>query len=177
MPELIAKSALAGRAPLTLLDTTLAEGTLGGLTSIACYPGTRAQVAKALKGWPEPNRFLDAPLRIWTGPEQVFLAGAEPPDLAGLAAVTDQTGGWAVLTLDGPAAVATLIRLYPLDFALSAMPTGSALRSPLGHMQSVLIRRAEGGFTLLVFRSMARTAWAELEEALQKLAARKAAAS
>lgn len=173
MPELIAKSALAGRAPLTLLDTTLAEGTLGPLTSIACYPGSLAKVKKALKGWPEPNRFLDAPLRIWTGPDQIFLAGAAP-DLAGLAAVTDQTGGWAVLTLDGPAAVATLIRLYPLDFRLHAMPAGSALRAPLGHMQSVLMRRGETGFTLLVFRSMARTAWAELEEAMQKLAARKA---
>lgn len=175
MPELIAKSALAGRAPLTLLDTTLAEGTLGALTSIACFPGSLTKVKKALKGWPEPNRFLDAPLRIWTGPDQIFLAGDPAPDLAGLAAVTDQTGGWAVLTLDGPAAVDTLIRLYPLDFALTAMPVGSALRSPLGHMQSVLIRRGESAFTLLVFRSMARTAWAELEEALQKLAARKAA--
>lgn len=175
MPELIAKSALSGRAPLTLLDTTLAEGTLGQITSIACFPGTLTKVTKALKGWPEPNRVLDAPLRIWTGPDQIFLAGAEAPDLAGLAAVTDQTGGWAVLTLDGPAAVATLIRLYPLDFRLSAMPAGSALRSPLGHMQSVLIRRGEGAFTLLIFRSMARTAWAEVEEAMQKLAARKAA--
>ena len=39
MPELIAKSALAGQGPLTLVDTTLAEVDPGAITSVALFPG------------------------------------------------------------------------------------------------------------------------------------------
>jgi sarcosine oxidase subunit gamma len=40
-------------------------------------------------------------------------------------------------------------------------------------MQMILMRDADS-FLILVFRSMARTAWHEIEEAMQILAARKA---
>jgi len=39
-------------------------------------------------------------------------------------------------------------------------------------MQSVLLRTGAETFLILVFRSMARTAWAEIAEAMQHLAAR-----
>ena len=42
MPNLIAKSALFGRAPLTLGGTTLAEAQLGPITSVAVFPGKLA---------------------------------------------------------------------------------------------------------------------------------------
>lgn len=176
MPDLFAKTALAGRAPVTLGGTTLAETDLGQITAIACFPGRLAEVTERLGGFPAPNRFLGAPLRLWTGPEQAFLIGAAAPDLAGLAAVTDQSGGWAALTLDGPEAEAALARLFPIDLRSGAFPVGSSIRAPLGHMQSALARMSETRFLILVLRSMARSAWSEVAEALERLAARAAVA-
>jgi heterotetrameric sarcosine oxidase gamma subunit len=175
VPELIAKTALSGQAPLTLAGVTLAEATLGPITSIAAFPGQEAATANALGGWPAPNRFIDAPIRVWTAPDQVFLIGAAAPDLTGLAATTDQTGGWAALRLDGPQAQAALARIYPLDLRPAAFAPGHAARAPFGHMQSVLLCLAPDSFLILVFRSMARTAWAEVAHVLQAMAARAAA--
>lgn len=178
MPELIAKSALFGQeavthAPETHAEVLLAEGDPGPITSIACFPGSRTKVSKLLGGFPKPNRFLDAPLRVWTGPEQAFLIGAPPPPgLEDIAAVTDQTGGWAVLEVSGAGAEAVLARLCPLDLRAKSFPVGAAARAPLGHMQSVLMRLGDARFQVMVFRSMARTAWHEMEEAAQNLAAR-----
>jgi heterotetrameric sarcosine oxidase gamma subunit len=155
VPNLIAKTALGGIAPVTHAGTTLAEVDPGPITSVACFPGAFAIVAKVLGGFPAPNSH----------------AGGLAPDLAGLAAVTDQSGGWAALSLSGPMAADALMRLVPLD--LGRMGPGQAARAPLGHMQMVLMGQ-EGGFLILVFRSMARTAWHEIEVAMKALAARKA---
>ena len=168
MPELIAKSALSGQT-VTHNTTTLAEVTLGQITSVACYPGQLAAVTAALGAFPAPNAH-DGGL-CWTGPEQAFVMGRAVPDLTGLAATTDQSGGWTALRLSGPLAVDALMRLVPLD--LRAMMPGAAARAPLGHMQMILMRD-EQGFVILIFRSMARTAWHEIETALKMCAARAA---
>ena len=106
MPELIAKTALQGHRPLTLAGTTLAEADPGPVHSVALFPGQEKAAAKALKplAFPAPNRFTEAGASrlVWTGRDQAFLIGAEPPALEGIAAVTDQSGGWATLTLTGP---------------------------------------------------------------------------
>ena len=177
MPELIAKSALEGQGPLTLGGVTLAEAVVGQITSIAVFAGKEKAVAKALKPlgltFPEPNCWSvkgDARI-IWTGRDQAFLTGVEPPMIEG-AAVTDQTGGWATLSVSGTAAVEALMRLVPLDLRLMAFPVGRAVRAPLNHMNAVLIRTGDYAFDLMVFRSMARTAWHELESAMQALEAR-----
>ncbi len=166
MPELIAKTALSGQT-VTHAATTLAEVTLGQITSVACYPGQLAAVTAALGAFPAPNTHGDG--LCWTGPEQAFVIGRAAPDLTGLAATTDQSGGWTALRLSGPLAVDALMRLVPLD--LRRMDVGAAARAPLGHMQMVLLREADG-FVILVFRSMARTAWHEIDTALQMCAAR-----
>lgn len=170
MPELIAKTALAGRAPVTHAGLTLAEADLGPITSIAAFPRQMKKLAKALGHFPAPG--THAKDLVWTGPEQAFLLGRPAPDLGDLAAVTDQSGGWACLTLTGPKAAEVLMRLMPLD--LRKLGPGQAARAPLGHMSAVLMGE-EGGFRILVFRSMARTAWHEIEEAMEMLAARAAA--
>jgi len=179
VPELIAKSALAGHAPLTRAGTTLAEGAAASITSIAPYPGRQPKVNAALKPlgltFPAPNtQSANGEARlIWTGRDQAFLIGAEAPaGLADHAALTDQTDGWAVLTLSGPLAVAALMRPFPLDLREGAFPVGRTLRAPLNHMQAILTRTAAEAFELMVFRSMARTAWAELADALEVLEAR-----
>lgn len=169
MPELIAKTALAGHAPVTHLGTTLAEADPGPITSIAAFPGQMKKLAKALGHFPAPNTHAQG--LVWTGPEQAFLLGRAAPDLSGLAAVTDQSGGWACLSLTGPRAADVLMRLVPLD--LRQLGPGQAARAPLGHMSAVLMGE-DGGFRILVFRSMARTAWHEIEEAMTMLAARAA---
>ena len=170
--ELIAKSALSGRS-VTWNGTVLAEVVLGPLTSIAVYPGQMRAVEQALgQRFPAPNTYgATAGVLCWTGPEQAFLIGRAAPDLGGIAALTDQTGGWAALRISGPQAAAALMRLVPLD--LRAMRVGQAARAPLGHMNMVLLRE-DAGFLALVFRSMARTAWHEIEVALKAMAARAA---
>lgn len=179
MPELIAKSALEGQGPVMLGGVTLAEMTVGPITSVAVYPGGAKAVAKGLKplglAFPEPNSSVaKAAARIvWTGRDQAFLIGVEPPELEG-AALTDQSDGWAVLAVSGTGAVDALMRLVPLDLRLAAFPVGRAARAPLNHVNVVLLRTGDYAFELMVFRSMARTAWHEIVAAMQALAARAA---
>jgi len=176
VPELIAKSALEGRS-LTQGTVTLAEVEVGPITSLAVFPGGAKAVAKGLKtlglAMPEPNTFAEKKgVRIvWSGRDQAFLIGAEPPVLEG-AALTDQSDGWAVLSVSGAAAVEVLARLVPVDLRLVAFPVGRAIRTQLNHMNVVILRVGDHAFEILVFRSMARTAWHELETTTHMVAAR-----
>lgn len=176
MPELIAKSALEGRT-LTLGTVTLTEVDVGPITSIAVFPGGAKGVAKGLKtlglAMPTPNGFVEkkGARIVWTGRDQAFLMSADCPLLEG-ASVTDQSDGWAVLGLSGAATVEVLARLVPVDLRLAACPVGTALRTQLNHMNVVILRTGDHAFEIMVFRSMARTAWHEIEAAMQMLAAR-----
>lgn len=179
MPELIAKSALAGTAPFTRAGTTLAEVSVDSITSVAPYPGRAKKVTTALKPlgltFPDPNTqsAKGAARMLWAGRDLAFLIGADAPEvLSEHAALTDQTDGWAMLALTGPAAVDALMRLVPLDLRDAAFPVGRTTRAPLNHMQMQITRTAPDAFELMVFRSMARTAWHELAEVLEMLAAR-----
>jgi heterotetrameric sarcosine oxidase gamma subunit len=185
VPELIAKTALFGRKPLvvaanTANATTLTEVDPGRITSIAPYPGQEKALAKALKPlgftFPAPNSFArhnDAVL-AWSGRDQAFLIGADCPDLGSSAATTDQSGGWVTLSVQGPMAADALMRYAPIDLRLAHFPVGQAARTPLYHMSMLILRTSDDGFHLMLFRSMARTAWHEIEVALKTLAARAA---
>ncbi len=179
MPELIAKSPLSGVWPVAHGGLRLSEHSLGQITSIAPMPGQENAVAKALKplglAYPAPNIFVTAgeATLVWTARDTAFLIGIAPPTITG-AALTDQSGGWAALRLEGATADQALMRLYPLDLRLHTFPQGSSARAPLNHMQSVLLRTAPYAFDILVFRSMARTAWHEIEAAMKTLTARAA---
>jgi heterotetrameric sarcosine oxidase gamma subunit len=178
VPELIAKSALEGRR-LTLGTVTLAEADPGPITSIAVFPGGAKAVAKGLKtlglAMPSPNSFSErkGARIVWTGREQAFLIGVAPPLIEG-AALTDQTDGWSVLGVSGAGAVDVLARLVPVDLRLAACPVGSALRTGLNHMNAVILRTGDHSFEVMVFRSMARTAWHELETTMSMVSARAA---
>lgn len=177
MPELIAKSSLEGQGALTLGGVTLAEMLVGPITSVAILPGGDKVVAKGLKplglSFPTPNSFVEkkGARLVWTGRDQAFLIGADPPALDG-AAVTDQTDGWAVLALGGVGAAEVLARLVPLDLRLASFPVGQAVRSQVNHMNVVLLRTGDHAFEVMVFRSMARTAWHEFVAAMEGWAAR-----
>ncbi|MFN3822568.1 MAG: sarcosine oxidase subunit gamma [Pseudorhodobacter sp.] len=174
MADLIAKSPLGGLS-VTIGTLTLAEVDAGPITSVAPFRGQAKALDKALKplglAFPAPNRLRagKGARLVWTSRDQAFLIGADAAILAPHAALTDQTDGWAMLRLSGQGAADALMRLVPLD--LDAMLSGEAARAPLGHMQSILMRE-ESGFEILVFRSMARTAWHEIETAMKSLAAR-----
>jgi heterotetrameric sarcosine oxidase gamma subunit len=176
VPELIAKSALDGRS-LTLGAVTLAEVSVGPITSVAVLPGGGKALAKGLKGlglaMPEPNSFAEkkGARIVWTGRDQAFLIGVEPPALEG-AAVTDQSDGWVVLAVSGTGAVDVLARLVPLDLRLATFPVGRAVRTQVNHMNAVVLRTGDYAFELMVFRSMARTAWHELDATMHMVAAR-----
>lgn len=140
-------------------------------------PGQEKALARNLKQFgltfPRPNTFVTSAgaTLVWTGRNQAFLFGFAPPELAG-AALTDQSDGWATLQLEGQSAADALMRLYPLDLRAQSFAPGAAVRAPLNHMQSVLMRTAPDMFKILVFRSMARTAWHEVEQAMKTLYAR-----
>jgi len=170
VPDLIAKSPLDGRT-ITLAETTLSEVALGPITSIAPFPGQTDAVSAAL-GHPFPGPNTRSGPLLWTGRNLAFLLGL-PPDLTGLAACTDQTGGWCALRLTGPAAADALMRYVPVDLRPEAFPVGTCIRSALNHMAMILVREPTG-FLILTFRSMAETAWHEVETALHALAARAA---
>ena len=182
MPELIARPPLAGRAALTCGGVTLSEAAPRPITSIAPFRGQKAALAEALSALgfllPAPNRFSSAATGqlVWTGRDQFFLIGTPPGPLYGRAALTDQTDGWAALRLDGPGAEAVLARIVPLDVRAPVFAPGHAARVPFNHMSSVLMRLAPESFEVLVFRSMAQTAWHEIEAAKTVLAARGALA-
>ncbi len=88
-----------------------------------------------------------------------------PEGLAGHAAVTDQSDGWAGVLLAGEAGrvAQALARLVPVDLRPAAFPAVRVLRAPVNHMSAIVLRRTEG-VELWVFRSMARTLWHELTE-------------
>lgn len=176
MPKLIAKTPLEGRK-LTLGPLTLAETPVGPVTSIAVFPGRAEAVAQGLHSlglaMPTPNRVVEAngARIVWTGRDQAFLIGVTPPALDG-AAVTDQTDGWATLTLWGAGAEDVLARLLPLDMRPLAFPVGETRRTRLNHMNAIVLRLDGTKFQILVFRSMARTAWDELESTMHMVLAR-----
>ena len=72
---------------------------------------------------------------------------------------------------DNELSVLFLMRLVPVDLRDSAFPVGRCIRAPLNHMQAILTRTAPDAFEVMVFRSMGRTAWGELAEALEVLEA------
>jgi sarcosine oxidase subunit gamma len=183
VPDLIAKPAL-GQESLSRAGCTLAEAGPAPVTSIAPFPGQERAVDQALQplglAFPAPNAVSrsGAARLVWTGLGQAFLIGLPAPAaLAGHAALTDQTDGWARLCLTGPAAAEALMRLVPLDLGARAFPAGRVARTGLNHMNLILLRDARDtrdSFELMVFRSMARTAWHEIAEALARIEARAA---
>lgn len=175
MAELAAEAAFEGAGlPLAAGGTTLAALPEVARVSVAPFAGQREAVATALGTLlPEPGRAAGGVL--WAGLGLWLVEGRQAGEvsrrLAGLAAVTDQSDGWAGLRLTGATAVDVLARLVPLD--LAGFGPGSAARSLLHHVP-LLILSVPAGFDLLVPRSYARTALGEIAQAMRAAAARAA---
>lgn len=178
MASLIESHPLEGRVPLLAGGQRLVAADPGRVTSVMPFAGQDRAVAAALKklglGWPEPNRSRSAGAAtcLWTGRNQAFLCGADPGELDGAAALSDQSDGWAVLRLEGPRAAEVLARLVPVDLRPGSFAPGHVARTGLGHIATILHRTPAGAFEIWVFRSMAETAVHELHEAMISVAAR-----
>ena len=180
MPSLIETSACDGLLPVQAGGVMLDEAAPARITSVAPFGGREKAVAAALRqlglGWPDPGRSVrvGGAACLWTGRGQAFLVGTAPDGLEGIAALTDQTDGWARLRLRGPGAVAVLARLVPLDLGAAAFPEGAVARTGLNHMMAVLTREGPDAFGIMVFRSMAGSAVHEIAVAMRAVAARPA---
>ena len=141
--------------------------------SVAPFAGRKAEVAAALGAMLPLGRVAPLPagrvLPFALG--QWLVEGAAVAGLDGLAAVTDQSDGWAGLGLTGAAAGDVLARLVPLDLDPSTFPPGAVARSRLQHVPLLLVAVA-GGFELMVPRSYAASAVEDLTRAMRAVAAR-----
>lgn len=178
MPSLIEKTACDGLLPTRMGAMTLSELPAARVTSVAPFRDHAGAVAAALQamglGWPEPGQSIAGKggAILWSGRNQAFLIDADPAPLSGLAALTDQSDGWARMRLEGPDAAAVLARLVPLDLRPAVFFEGQVARSALNHMMLHLTRSGAERFDLMVFRSMAVSAAHELGAAMTAVAAR-----
>ena len=84
------------------------------------------------------------------GPGRWLMLGDEAaisglPHLSGeQAAVTDLTGGRAILTLTGPRAAPTLMKGTAVDLDPAMFAAGSVAATALAHMPAIIWRRGEG---------------------------------
>lgn len=179
MASLIEKTPCEGLLPVSAEGTGLSELLPGRITSVAPFKGKERAVSTALKtlglSFPGPGKTVakGGASAVWTGRGQAVLLGAGPPEgLSEIAAVTDQSDGWAAMRLEGAQAEAVLARLVPLDLRTGAFKKGAAARSALGHIPMIVIRSGAAAFDILVFRSMAASAVHELHVAMKAVAAR-----
>lgn len=180
MVDLIAKSACAGLLPVTVGSLTLSEETPDPVTSIAPFKGQSEAVSERLESalglkFPAPNRSASksGARIVWAGQGRALLMGAAAPDLAGLAALTDQSDANAIVTLKGEGAEDALARLVPVDLRAAHFKRGHTARTLLGHMSASITRTGADSFEIMVFRAMAGTLVHELTEAMESLHARR----
>lgn len=157
----------------------------GRLTQIAAYgPEDATALAEVLErahGLPCPGPGESASAgtaRLWWFGRDAWLLIGPPPDaaLAEVAALTDQSDGWAGLRLSGAGAAQVLARLVPIDLAPAAFAEGATARCPLRHVPVALSRTGAEAFELLGPRSMAGTLVEEVERAMRRVAGRAALA-
>ena len=141
------------------------------IVSIATPLGEDAALADALEGgwglaWPNPTvSTVSGDVRaVRSAPDQLLLIFPHAtPDanrvvqskLNGAGYTTDQTDVWVMLEISGPATIAALERLCPLD--VSRFPDGGAGRTVMEHMGALIIRVSAGHFYLLSASSSARS--------------------
>jgi heterotetrameric sarcosine oxidase gamma subunit len=177
--ELKAQNPFADLLPMKIGGVSVDARGLGHLTVLGDL-GNRAALAEALEQahgltLPEPLRSTENGVArcIWFGRNEVLLIGP-PPDaaLVKAAAVVDVSDGWAAVQLSGAEAEEVLARLVPVDVRASVFERGHTLRSQLREIP-VSLTRSEGGFLLLVPRSMAATGVQELRRAMEAVASRR----
>lgn len=141
--------------PRSPLEGHLAPGGHGmpGVTLAECRVPLHEIAARrgADLGLPPPGRA--APLfggtALWIGPQTCLLLGGAPPDLPGESGVVnDQTGGFVLLHLAGPAVADLLARFCRLD--LHRFTPGACARTLMAQMPVVIHRAGATAFELVL---------------------------
>ena len=88
------------------------------------------------------------------------LARDSPRKLAGLASISDQSGGRTVLRISGPRARDVLAKGLPIDLDPRAFPLGSAATSAISHMGVQLWQIDDTrSYDIAIFRSLSESFW------------------
>ena len=103
----------------------------------------------------------------WLAVSESLANGALARDLsaklAGLASISDQSGGRTVLRLRGPHARDVLAKGLPIDLDPRAFPLGSAATSAISHMGVQLWQLDDTrSYDLAIFRSVSESFWSWL---------------
>ncbi len=171
------KSPLDGAA-VSIAACDLREVTDLALTSLAVPQGDDKGFAKSLKahfGVARPDARMstvNGDVRaVATAPDQVLVL--HPFDLQAHALkdayLTDQTGNWCILSLEGPNALDALRRICPIDLEEPVFPEGSYARTTMEHMGAAVIRTGPQSFLLLSASSSAKSFWHAVETSLKNL--------
>ncbi len=162
-PALLAQAAISGAC---VQSAMVALAPQRSLASIALYEDDPKPLSDVLGQLPLPGRTLraDGVLYLWSG-RASWLALADGDDtdfsetlarrLCGLAAVTDQSDGRAMLRVQGPSARDALAKLLPIDLHPAVFAMDATALTLAGHISVQIWRRAENAFELACFRSFA----------------------
>ncbi len=181
---LYALSALAGIAvpgrfgkPDGEPGVVIAERQGLGLATVASRKGQDAALKAAVLqvygvDLPESSRVAQGPAVIFVGygPGQWLAVSESLADealardlstrLAGLASISDQSGGRTVLRVSGPHARDVLAKGLPVDLDPRAFPLGSAATSVIGHMGVQLWQVDDTrSYDIAIFRSLSQSFW------------------
>lgn len=153
----------------------LAEVTDHALVSIAVPLGGAGPLGQALQdafgaSFPAPgatSRSRDGDTRILgLAPDQALavMPRGEVPAVDAVKArlgdaawCTDQTDAWVLLRLTGPAALAALERICPLDLHPDAFPEGRVARTVMEHLGVIVLREGPQDVLLMSASSSARS--------------------
>lgn len=180
MVDLVSKSACSDHLPHTCGPVRMEEVDLGRMTALVAFTPHKPELAKALSNayglaMPEPGETTETngTRLIWFGKDQVLLVGADPAQaLDQIAAVSDQSDGWACVQLSGHGAADVLARLVPIDLRPVSFAPNQTARTLIGHMSGSVTCLGPDRYLLMVFRSMAGTLVHDVSEAMDTVVAR-----
>ena len=173
MVKLIALTPCEGLLPISEGGIAVTEVVMDQLVSVAPFDGKHKATSDALKaqcgaGLPAVNRRHGAV--IWFGHGIWMVAG--DVSLDGLAAVTDQSDAWTVVSISGAGVEDVLARLIPVDLRPHVFKTNHVAKTMLGHMSVTITRTGPAAFDVMAMRSMAATMVHELQVAMRGVASR-----
>lgn len=146
MAEMIAEGPFGEAVDETLGGLRLAEVAWRPVASVQPFRGRQGEVEAVTGALPGPGGASVAALALALDQWLVEGEAAElAARLAGLAAVTDQSDGWAWLRLVGEGAEAAVSRLANFDPEAPDCAGPFARRTALARCPAVVARRAAGG--------------------------------
>lgn len=166
------------------IGVVLSESQPGSIVQVAAWPGRESTVAglirhaTSLEVTSEPGDGASSARRAAFGvaPGRFLVVDEEEDLAASLAAaigheegsVTDLSHARTAIRIEGPKAEWVLAKLFAIDFALAAFPTGKGISTTHHEVFTQIQRTGPARFELYVFRSFARSFWKTLGHAAEE---------